>query len=1473
MCKPDNPEPEDDLGKIAIVGLATKTPAGSGLDELYAALLRNDSFVQSVKYGDEDDEEKPFGYASVLPDRLRHGFDVKFWGMTPTQACDLDPQTRWILEGVHNAVLDTRYWDYAKLTATTGRVGVYCGIMNSDAMLARNSTNNSHFSLNAASGAVAGTVSHILGFTGPCLDVNTMCSSGTVCFELACEALKNGSIDVAVVAAANYVGGPGSFINIASVQALSPTGLEDSLGTFPDGYVRGEAMAVVILQRAQDLKPHQKVRGIVEAVASTHHGNGVMSTGASISTNTALPVLSTYVNSYQKCFVNGSDGKPTATTKDDVVYLELHATGTARGDKAEVESVHEFYASDRQSSGDNKKLWLGSNKSIFGHTEPVSGLLSMAKILLAFERNVMPPTMMVSDPSPPLEELTATRNVNVVQTPLAMETLQDGLFGLTASGMSGTTTHILLRKPHRTTGQPVELNQEVQVKPWPLLATVHAHSADACKKWRAAIDQSWQSGQQPGWGHQDLMIGNEDSLPQVQRARNQNQAACVTAVSFGQGNMESERRSWFGGLPAVRNLPVVIPPTSGKQLASVTLGFGGVGLAQYGVGRRAYAEWPSFRQAVMEVDNLFQTNVDFPIFAGQSVAQQCGMIPPSTDAGVHKETKEQEPTSIPATELSTKLMQPTTFLVQYAQAVALVKDFDTHVESVIGHSFGELVAAAVAGAITLEAAVTMTLARTQVCMKIERNNLTDPMGMVLCIGVSHNDMNSAMQEYTQEDVRAKIFVSGVLAKSETLLSGSRKSLDRFCEHLRESRADMSALWVESSVAFHCPFVQEVASEMEIVVDRLIDKGLLCDDEQVSSTGMFMSSLGYAVDAAVVRTAQFWSGSLLKPILLQEVMESVQSSPGREARPHLIDLSPRGLFVNWTRRNPSEAGMLVKHTVSAPVFSWDFVRVLQHFRPSQVLTGGSFSQTPLMSLPKYPFAAGIARPVPKGNPLVVPYKNKDASNASTYLQKTCFETKFVPVDYNAESATSELASVVGVDLVSQFESLWGEVLDDKNALFSANDIGSLRSRVGIRDTTLVVSGPLKDKPSLKGFDDPLCLKAAIDFVDVLQHLLVQESTLITGILFITEDAGHPAFEFVVGSFATLRLQIKHLKFVSTVYLKGSTDTSASSALNRKTLGAVLAAAKQGETTLQMSELGDLSGMRLLPVSSALEYEGGWVRQDCLYVVTGSTSAVAQPLLPYLAGIGVKHFLLLINRTEPSKNLVEEVYQHGAATVTLAKCDLRDCASVEEIITSTLTTTGAKRAAGVFHLAAVDDQEIALPVPKFRIEKIVKVKYYGQVALLNACKLQAGDIFSVPGSISTVVGSGGIGYAATNYACRALQVRLADRFLTPYPTLGASELSRNTRLWDIDTEVLYKRLRAIGVGSCSSQVFNLGMTNSVAIPTQNVDTILCRLTPRLMDGYMNSTAPCLLFSRLCRMEENSRYVFWCCFVDQRTIYSRC
>lgn len=120
----------------------------------------------------------------------------------------------------------------------------------------------------------------------------------------------------------------------------------------------------------------------------------------------------------------------------DVAYVEAHGTGTKVGDPQEVNSICDFFCKDRKSP-----LLIGSVKSNMGHSEPASGVCSIAKILIAMEAGVLPANLHYANPNPDLYGLMDGR-MEVVDKNLPWN---GGIVGLNSFGFGGANAHVILK--------------------------------------------------------------------------------------------------------------------------------------------------------------------------------------------------------------------------------------------------------------------------------------------------------------------------------------------------------------------------------------------------------------------------------------------------------------------------------------------------------------------------------------------------------------------------------------------------------------------------------------------------------------------------------------------------------------------------------------------------------------------------------------------------------------------------------------------------------------------------------------------------------------------------------------------------------------------------------------------------------------------------------------------------------------------
>ncbi|CAG2064231.1 unnamed protein product, partial [Timema podura] len=150
-----------------------------------------------------------------------------------------------------------------------------------------------------------------------------------------------------------------------------------------DGYVRSEAAMVIYLQKSSAAK---RVYATVLNAKTNTDGNKVQ--GITFPSGEMQKKLIKEV--YEEVGLKPSD----------VVYVEAHGTGTKVGDPQEVNSIAEVFCKNR-----NTPLLIGSVKSNMGHSEPASGLCSIAKVLIAMEAGVIPPNLHFRAPNPDIAAL------------------------------------------------------------------------------------------------------------------------------------------------------------------------------------------------------------------------------------------------------------------------------------------------------------------------------------------------------------------------------------------------------------------------------------------------------------------------------------------------------------------------------------------------------------------------------------------------------------------------------------------------------------------------------------------------------------------------------------------------------------------------------------------------------------------------------------------------------------------------------------------------------------------------------------------------------------------------------------------------------------------------------------------------------------------------------------------------------------
>ena len=410
---------------IAVVGVACRLPGASDPDEFWR-LLRDG--VDAVG----EAPAKRWNIGKGGPERAGYLdridlFDSEFFGISPREASTIDPQQRLLLElawealedagtvpaslrDSRTAVFAAAIWDdYAELTHVGGE------------------DNLSHHSFAGTRRAMlANRISYVLGLTGASLTVDTGQSSSLVAVHLACQALRSGETDVAVVGGVNLIISTEATAMSRQMGALSPNGRCYTFDARADGYVRGEGGAVLILKRLDEaIEDGSRVLAIIRGSAVNNDGGGETLGAPRREAQAAVLRLA---HEY------------AGTNPDDVQYVELHGTGTPVGDPVEAAALGDAMGACRSL---DMPLHVGSVKTNIGHLEGAAGIAGLLKVVLSIANRELPPSLNYVSPNPriPLDELKLSVQAERGCWPLADREL---LAGVSSFGLGGTNCHVIV---------------------------------------------------------------------------------------------------------------------------------------------------------------------------------------------------------------------------------------------------------------------------------------------------------------------------------------------------------------------------------------------------------------------------------------------------------------------------------------------------------------------------------------------------------------------------------------------------------------------------------------------------------------------------------------------------------------------------------------------------------------------------------------------------------------------------------------------------------------------------------------------------------------------------------------------------------------------------------------------------------------------------------------------------------------------
>ncbi|MCV7167979.1 type I polyketide synthase, partial [Mycobacterium stomatepiae] len=731
-------------------------------------------------------------------------FDAAFFGIAPSEALAMDPQQRLLLE-VSWEALERAGIDPVTLRGSA--TGVFVGIFHgSYGGQGRVPGDLERYGLRGSTLSVAsGRVAYSLGLEGPAVSVDTACSSSLVALHLAARSLRSSECDVALVGGVTVMATPAMFVEFCRQRALSADGRCKAYAGAADGTGFSEGVGVLVVERLAD------ARRLGHRVLAVVRGSAVNQDGASNG-------LATPNGPAQQRVIRAALASARLGTAD-VDLVEGHGTGTTLGDPIEAQAILATYGQDRPA---DQPLWLGSIKSNMGHTSAAAGVAGVIKMVQAMRHGVMPKTLHVDVPTPHVDWsagavslLTDQRAWPPVDRPRRA--------GVSSFGISGTNAHVILEQaaPLETIGGPGV--NDMPVAPWVLSARSAEALAGQAQRLLARVQDDPQLAvADVGWSlvsvrsvfeHRAVVVGTRDEL-----------IAGLAGLAAG----EVGANVVVGRAQAVGKTVFVFP---------------GQGSQWIGMGAQLLNTAPVFAEQLNRCEKALGEYVQWSLI--DVIRGAAG------DPGLDR----------------VDVVQPALWAIMVSLA-ELWRSLGVQPDAVIGHSQGEIAAACVAGALSLEDGARVVALRSRLLVQ-----LSGAGGMVsLACGLEQaRDLLAPAGE--------RLNIAAVNGVSAIVVSGEVDALEELMR--RCEGAGVRARRIDVDYASHSAQVDAIR---EPLVETL--NGI---EPRSSSVTFFSTVTGEPLDTAGLN-ADYWFRSIRQTVQFEQAVRTACDAGYRvfiESSPHPV----------------------------------------------------------------------------------------------------------------------------------------------------------------------------------------------------------------------------------------------------------------------------------------------------------------------------------------------------------------------------------------------------------------------------------------------------------------------------------------------------------------------------------------------------------------------------------------------------------
>jgi acyl transferase domain-containing protein/thioesterase domain-containing protein len=799
---------------VAVVAMSCRFPGGADSPEALWELLMNEGDAVS---GLPDNRGWNLHAlrgveGAFLPDA--DAFDAAFFGISPREALTMDPQQRLLLQVSWETV------ERAGIVPATLRnslTGVYFGATGptygqhaGDAAKGY----ESQLITGSAAYAIAGRVSYTFGLQGPAVTLDTACSSSLVAIHQALQALRAGECDLALAGGATVLASPGLFVGAGSHDVLAFGGRCRSFDADADGTAFSEGVGVLLLERLSDARRNgHPVLALLSGSAINHDGpsNGLTAPNGRAQRKVIRQALHN-----------------AALRADQIDAVEAHGTGTRLGDPIEAHALLDVYGGQRPGG---RPLWLGSIKSNLGHALAAAGVAGVIKMVMAVRHGVLPKTLHVDRPSPRIDWSRGDVELLRDHRPWP-DTGRPRRVGVSSFGISGTNAHVIVEQADPGAPEadaPPGRADDGGAVPWLLSARSPGALRDQARWLRAHLERN------PEAAPRDIAY----SLATTRTAFPEQRAVVVGGAT----------ESFLPGLDALAE-GTVTDRTPGVATGSADAGgkvvfvFPGHGSQWPGMAVGLLDTAPAFARRFREVASAVEAHVDWSV---EDVLRGVEGTPGLDRADV-----------VPAVLF--------TVMVSLAE---LWRSHGVEPDAVVGHSQGEIAAACVVGALSVEDGARLMVRRSRVFAEELLGK-----GLLATVALSRAEMEELIAPYGDA-----LAISGVNGPRAVTVAGESEPLEELVAGLKER--GVRARVLRPSLASHSP-------QMEPLRERLVDM-LSFVRPRPGSAPMYSTVTGEVL-AGPELDSGYWYENCRRPVSFEPVVRSLLAAGFRtfvEVSPHPV----------------------------------------------------------------------------------------------------------------------------------------------------------------------------------------------------------------------------------------------------------------------------------------------------------------------------------------------------------------------------------------------------------------------------------------------------------------------------------------------------------------------------------------------------------------------------------------------------------